>query len=188
MPPKIDALPAQTLICHPATTAPAVQAIDVSARFADDGALLLRYRIAAAAAALRLPPPQAPGPADNLWQHTCCEAFIAAVNLPEYREFNFSPSGQWAAYRFSDYRQPDPAFQPASAPLVELDCGAGYLELRARLDARLLPTGPQLQLGLTAVIEAADGSKSYWALRHAAAQPDFHLRQNFALTLPRNTP
>lgn len=186
--PEIDALPAQTLICHPATPAHAVSAIAVSAHFADDGALVLRYRLAAAPAALRLPPPQAPGPADNLWQHTCCEAFIAAVNDPAYQEFNFSPSGQWAAYRFSDYRQRDAAFQPATAPCIELDGSADYLELSARLDAALLPKGRNLQLGLTAVIEAADGSKSYWALRHAAAQPDFHLRQSFALTLPRNTP
>lgn len=188
MPPEIDALPAQTLICHPATPAPAVSAIAVSAHFADNGALVLRYRLAAAPAALRLPAPQAPGPADNLWQYTCCEAFIAAVNGPAYQEFNFSPSGQWAAYRFSDYRQRDAAFQPATAPRIELDGGADYLELSARLDAALLPNGRSLQLGLTAVIEAADGSKSYWALRHAAAQPDFHLRQSFALTLPRNTP
>lgn len=165
-----------------------MSAIDVSASFADDGALVLRYRIVAAPAALRLPPPQAPGPADNLWQHTCCEAFIAAVNGPEYQEFNFSPSGQWAAYRFSDYRQRDAAFRPASAPFIELNSGANDLVLSARLDAALLPTAQRLLLGLTAVIEAADGSKSYWALRHAAAQPDFHLRQGFALTLPRNTP
>ena len=188
MPPEIDALPAKTLICHPANTAPAVLAIDVSASFADDGALVLRYRIVAAPGALRLPPPQAPGPADNLWQHTCCEAFIATVNGPEYHEFNFSPSGQWAAYRFSDYRQRDAAFQPATAPAIEVDCLADCLELGVRLDSALLPAGQCLQLSLTAVIEAADGSKSYWALRHAAAQPDFHLRQSFALTLPRNTP
>ena len=37
------------------------------------------------------------------------------------------------------------------------------------------------------VIEAADGSKSYWALAHGASQPDFHLRQSFALTLHRTT-
>jgi hypothetical protein len=45
-----------------------------------------------------------------------------------------------------------------------------------------------LDLALTTVIEASDGSKSYWALRHGAAQPDFHLRQSFTLALKRNTP
>ena len=31
-------------------------------------------------------------------------------------------------------------------------------------------------IGLTAVIETADGQLSYWALQHPAARPDFHHR------------
>jgi hypothetical protein len=33
------------------------------------------------------------------------------------------------------------------------------------------------------VIEAADGSLSYWALRHPPGKPDFHHRDAFALEL-----
>jgi len=40
-----------------------------------------------------------------------------------------------------------------------------------------------LQLGLTAVIEANDGSRSYWALHHPEASPDFHHRAGFILSL-----
>ena len=44
-------------------------------------------------------------------------------------------------------------------------------------------TSPQpLRLGLAAVIEASDGTRSYWALRHPAGQPDFHHADAFALT------
>ena len=30
------------------------------------------------------------------------------------------------------------------------------------------------QLGLSAVLEEADGAKSWWALAHPAEEPDFH--------------
>jgi hypothetical protein len=53
-------------------------------------------------------------------------------------------------------------------------------------DARLAGAPPVTggwQLGLTAVVEAADGSLSYWALRHPVARPDFHHRDGFAQTL-----
>ncbi len=31
-----------------------------------------------------------------------------------------------------------------------------------------------LRLGLSAVVEANDGTLSYWALRHPPGRPDFH--------------
>src|SRR5262245_35897185 len=61
---------------------------------------------------LRIPAPRPPRVAERLWQHTCCEVFIARDG--GYREFNFSPSGEWAAYQFARYREggavqiPDP--------------------------------------------------------------------------------
>ena len=39
-------------------------------------------------------------------------------------------------------------------------------------------------LGLSAVIEGADGSLSYWALVHPPGKPDFHNADCFALELP----
>jgi hypothetical protein len=37
---------------------------------------------------------------DELWRHTCFEAFVRTSPAPAYYEFNFAPSTQWAAYRF----------------------------------------------------------------------------------------
>jgi hypothetical protein len=175
------------LTCHPATTGAFACGIEVSVAATDDGGLLLRYRITCPPAGLRLPAPQPAGPADGLWQHTCCEAFVMEDG-EAYREFNFSPSGQWAAYRFTGYRARDEAFAPAAEPQLGFTPRVDGCELTATLPVALLPPGEMLQLGLTAVIEAADGSKRYWALAHCAAQPDFHVRQSFALTLKRNTP
>ena len=175
------------LICHPVATGTLACGIEVGVATKDDGGLLLSYRITCPPADLRLPAPQAAGPADGLWQRTCCEAFVTEGGTG-YREFNFSPSGQWAAYRFTDYRERDEAFAPAAEPQLAFTPLADGFELRASLPAALLPPGKALHLGLTAVIEAADGSKTYWALTHCAAQPDFHVRQSFALTLKRNPP
>ena len=41
-----------------------------------------------------------------------------------------------------------------------------------------------LSIGLSAVIEETDGTKSYWALRHPPGPPDFHHPDCFALELP----
>ena len=46
-----------------------------------------------------------------------------------------------------------------------------------------LPDEP-FDLGLTAVIEEVDGTKSYWALAHAPGPPDFHNRDCWIATVP----
>ena len=176
-----------SLLCHPAAPCAAPVSLEISAASTADGGLDLCYRITCLPADIRLPAPQPPGPADGLWQHTCCEAFVMEDGAG-YREFNCSPSGQWAAYRFTSYRERDTTFAPAAEPLLAITLLADGCELRATLPAALLPPGNRLHIGLSAVIEAADGSKSYWALAHCAAQPDFHLRQSFTLTLNRPTP
>lgn len=153
-----------------------------------DGGLAVRYRIHGVPDGIRLPAPQPPGPADGLWQQTCCELFIAAGDDPAYREFNFSPSGQWAAYRFTAYRERDADYRPPACPQIVLQPLTDGFCLDATLPPQLVPDNQALQLGLTAVIEAADGSKSYWALAHGAAQPDFHLRESFTLALNRSSP
>ncbi|MEN9479092.1 MAG: hypothetical protein RLZZ298_487 [Pseudomonadota bacterium] len=129
--------------------------------------------------------PQSPAAADNLWQHTCCELFVASPSEDSYREFNFSPSGQWAAYRFTAYRQPDQDFQPPAAPQINVTRLNDGFELDALIARELLPSGNILEIGLSTVIEAPDGSKTYWALAHHADQPNFHLRASFTLRLPR---
>ena len=40
---------------------------------------------------------------DELWRTTCFEAFVRTDG--GYVEYNLSPSGAWAAYRFDGYRE-----------------------------------------------------------------------------------
>jgi hypothetical protein len=177
-----------TLRCHPASPCAGVRAIEASAIVTTSGALALSYRLQGDPEKISIPAPVLPAAADGLWQHTCLEAFVAAADDAGYREFNFSPAGLWANYRFTACRQRDPDFLPPAAPRIAFQRDADGFRLDAVLDPELLPASDHLQVGLTAVIEARDGSKSYWALSHCAAQPDFHLRQSFSLALQRSLP
>lgn len=182
----------RSLSCHPATPAPVVSSLDVSIGFISDDRIAFRYCLRGDIARLRVPEPclQAAQRTDMLWEHTCFEAFIGLQDEPGYREFNFSPSGQWAAYDFVSYRQRaenDPALP---APQITSHQTAGRLELEAVLPRTALPANlhaKHWQAGLTAVIEAADtvhAAHSYWALHHPASRPDFHHRDGHVLLIP----
>lgn len=136
--------------------------------------LLLHYRVLGELTQLKLPAPASPSLADGLWQHTCFEAFVGRRGDDAYREFNFSPSGQWAAYPFTARRQRDPCVLHAPAtPWTDMRTGDGLLLLQAWVPCAYLPQGPW-QLGLSAVLEHMDGRLAYWAIKHPGAQPDFH--------------
>ena len=104
-----------------------------------------------------------------------------------YHEFNFAPSGEWAAYAFSGYRNGPlvPLASDMLRPQIAVRSTDSRLELdsQVRLDAlsSIHPRAP-IRLGLAAVIEASDGF-SYWALRHRADKPNFHDADGFALLL-----
>jgi hypothetical protein len=107
---------------------------------------------------------------DNLWQTSCLEAFIQAEGEDGYREWNFAPNGSWAAYDFSGYR--DRAADPEVAtPYIRIEDNLTWWTLGATISVE---AGVNWRLGLSAVLEEADGTKSYWALAHQAEQPDFH--------------
>jgi len=129
---------------------------------------------------LRIPPPRPPRIAERLWQHTCCEIFIARSDLRSYHEFNLSPSGEWAAHAFARYRKGALLADPALDPHIVVNRSAERLELAALIPLR---QEGKLQIGLAAVVEGEDGTLSYWALKHASGKPDFHHPEAFALEL-----
>lgn len=176
-----------TLACHPATPCKVLSAVEASLARTPRGALSVRYRLHGHTRKLVIPAPQPPEPTDGLWQHTCCELFAAAGDEPAYREFNFSPSGQWASYAFDAYRQRAPQPLWLSAPRSRLHESDSLVELCVEIPAQALPPaapGEVLHLGLSVVAEADDGSLSYWALQHPSPRPDFHHRDAFRLELP----
>jgi len=147
-----------------------------------NGILALTFVLQGDLASLRIPAQRPGRRVDELWRHTCFEAFLMAGDGPGYREYNFSPSGEWAAYAFRDYRQADvTADEPA--PVVRVQRSAQRLALEAEVPFALPPLYRSIRLGLSAVVEAADGGLSYWALRHPPGKPDFHHADAFALQL-----
>lgn len=168
------------LHAHPgAATATAVHALAARVERRADGTLALRYRLQGELARLRTPAPRPPARTDGLWAHTCFELFVAIADGAGYCEYNFSPSRQWAAYAFRGYRERD-ADPQLDAPPIAVHTHGDVLELDTCVPA---PPGLALRLALTAVVEDAAGALSYWALRHPAARPDFHLREGFVLAL-----
>jgi hypothetical protein len=113
------------------------------------------------------------------------EAFLRHQGEPAYCEFNFAPSGEWAAYAFRRYRD-GASLAQAWDPCIAVRRIKDRLELDAliRLDC-LPPVQPRtrLQLALSAVIEDKQGTLSYWALTHPPGRPDFHHPDAFALEL-----
>lgn len=154
------------------------------------GALVARFVVRGDVAGVLVPSPMPEaGRADGLWKTTCFEAFVALAG-GGYLEFNFSPSGEWAAYRFDGYRAGQTDLALPTPPQIEVMRGSDTLELTATLDTRglPLPADAAWQVGLSAVIEEADGTKSYWALAHPPeGPPDFHHPACFALELAAPT-
>ncbi len=155
------------------------------------GSGILALRVVMTGTGLLVPAPDGDGPGrrDGLWRHTCAELFVGTAGRPGYLEWNLSPSGHWNLYRFDGYREggrPEPAISDA-APRVTNAGNALVLEADLPLEPLGLAADP-LELGLSAVLQATDGTLSWWALGHPAARPDFHDRRGFLLRLAPASP
>jgi hypothetical protein len=170
------------LACHPETPSQAIQGIEAVVGTARGDILTLTFTLDGYISGLHIPEPRPSRRVDGLWRHTCFEVFIMADDGPGYREFNFSPSGEWAAYAFRGYRDGD-ELDIELAPEIVVSQTGDRLELDAEICKDLLPPGRRLRLGLSAVVEDADGVLSYWALRHPERKPDFHHTDAFVLQL-----
>ena len=176
-----------SLVGHATNSVGAVRGIDVGVRKGQEpGELVFQYLLRGEMSRVRVPAAQQfPARADGLWKHTCFEAFIVDPQLAGYHEVNFSPSRQWAAYRFSGYREGMSPDDVTSPPMIDVRCFDDRLELDATLRLACLHQGVRtLKLALTAVVEDDSGTLSYWAMRHAPGKPDFHHPNGFVLELP----
>lgn len=172
----------RALILHPDLLSPAGVTVSVVWTLPQPDRLTIEYHVADPDERILWPEP-AVGRTDDLWQHSCFEAFIASATGRAYAEFNLSPSGAWAAYAFEGYRDGRRDLALAAPPAIE-PVGSGHW--RATIDLAGLDDliGPApWRLAVTTVIEAKDGSKSYWSLSHPPGKPDFHHADCFAARL-----
>ena len=173
------------LVPHPATP-PSEPAFKVWVNVDHAGALgvvattNIWFGIGAPASRFVLPESEEPQRTDDLWKTTCFEAFLRAEGQDAYREWNFSPSGNWAAYDFESYRE-GRSEPEVAAPYIRVEDNMTWWAIGATInaDAEIV-----WSLGLSAVLEEKDGTKSYWALAHGAGdKPDFHDAACFAAHL-----
>jgi hypothetical protein len=126
---------------------------------------------------------------DELWKATCFEFFLAVQDQPGYWEFNMSPSGDWNVYRMDAYRRVGFREETAISQLQfesKKESRQVVLDVSLELTSIIRPD-EEIQAGITAVIQAMDGSETFWALDHPAPYADFHLRESFILGLAGQT-
>jgi hypothetical protein len=173
----------QLLKLHPDSRCVAAARVEVAVARPRADRLVLSYIVTGQMSDIRMPPVVPAARADNLWQHTCFEAFVRAASGPSYYEFNFASSTEWAAYRFDSYRSGMRAAE-IGGPQIEVRSGPDSYTLQASLELDRLPDLSReavWRLGLSALIEDQGGGMSYWALAHPPGKPDFHHADCFAL-------
>jgi len=173
----------QVLRIHPDSLCLAATRVEVEVASPRAGSLVLRYVVSGKISDLRMPSVMAAVRTDELWRHTCFEAFVSAPPAAGYYELNFSPSTRWAAYLFSSYRTGMRVATEMSAPRIEVQSSEDRYMLQASLDLDRLSSLSRdagWRLGLSAVVEETNGRQSYWALAHPSGKADFHHSDCFA--------
>ena len=142
--------------------------------------LALRYTVTGALDRIVIPPPSASERTDGLWQSTCFELFLKREGEEAYREFNFAPSGAWAAYAFSGYREGMAQAPLPAPPAIRTSIEGDRLEVEVML---ALDDAP-FAMNLTVILESRAGVRSFWAAKHPEGEPDFHDPGCFIHRLP----
>jgi hypothetical protein len=169
---------------HPLSPCKAVRRIGIDIALTPGPAQLqLRFRVEGDVDRLVLPGAGLARRGDGLWQHTCFEAFLRPDASESYHEFNFAPSGDWAAYRFGG-RRSDRSLPSMTALPIHFSAERERCDLTADIPIASLPDlagAAALNAGVAAVVETDDGYLSYWALSHGGERPDFHDPSTFSL-------
>jgi hypothetical protein len=183
----------QTLRLHPDSLCFAVTQIEVEVTRSQAHSLMLAYVVTGKISDLLVPPAAAAARTDELWRHTCFEAFVRSLPGTAYYEFNFAPSTQWAAYQFSGYRRGMRVATEIKAPWIAVESSPEHfiLQTSLELDQLLIPApsgggtrgDTMWRLGLSAVIEEKNDRRSYWALAHPPGKADFHHSDGFAVEI-----
>jgi hypothetical protein len=167
------------LTAHSDFPSQAVCCVEIEIAPAAPGVASLTYIVTGDIGAVVLPAPAPARRTDALWRATCFEAFLRPEPGEAYLEFNFAPSTQWAAYRFTGYRT---GMAPLDMPPLDIDVRRDPRRFELRVS---IPAAAPARLAASAIIEETGGRKSYWALAHPPGRPDFHHEAGFeASSLP----
>ena len=170
------------LAYHPEQPPLAVSRVEAKIIGRDAHWLRVRWRVEGSQS-LVVPSFAGKGRADDLWRATCFELFLRPAGDPAYVEINLSPSERWNAYDFTAYRAGMTERPFPREPECTLRLGSSFAIFDAAIPLAGLPEA-ECAMGLSAVIEEQGGVRSYWALAHPEATPDFHAPACFAARLP----
>ena len=148
------------LQCHPLSEEGFVDAIAVHVDRAEAGRLQIKYTLHGLIDEIHFPKAAQPERTDGLWKDTCFELFCGRADDGSYVEFNFAPTGQWAAYSFRSRRSGmRNIVQVGEAPIGTMMFGRQFV-LKAELDLSgvegLPPADAPLRAAISTVIEAAE--------------------------------
>ena len=173
------------LVPHPATP-PSLPlkvwaSVDHAASLGSVASTKIWFGIGGPTGRFAIPEALEPARAEDLWQTTCFEAFLRIPGAKAYREWNFAPSGEWAAYDFERHRE-GRADADVAGPYIRLEDNLTWWALGATIP---VDADAVWALALSAILEEKNGTKSYWALAHPPGdKPDFHAADCFAASLP----
>jgi hypothetical protein len=155
--------------------------VDHAAAFGSAATTNIWFGVSAPASRFAIPEAGEPTRTEELWRTTCFEAFLRADDEDGYYEWNFAPSGNWAAYHFSSYREGMAEAEVTAPPYIRMEDNLTWWAVGATIS---VAADRRWKLGLSAVLEEQDGTKSYWALGHPSGdKPDFHAADCFAAKL-----
>ncbi len=175
------------LNAHPASPwHPRDLSLFLDTRIAEDY-IDVRYTLSGAIEQVHVPKPaEHPSRKDELWLETCFELFLRLKgSTTPYLEFNFSPSGDYALYFFSGYREGMTRPLTTWIPAISVDTGESGLILSTRIPVNVTESllgdldGLGLEAGLCSVLKAHDGSYAFLAAHHSSEKPDFHHPESF---------
>lgn len=134
-----------------------------------------------------------PSRRNELWKHTCFEAFLKLPQTTHYFEINQNQSKDWNVYEFSEYRT---GMQESkhlmlmqlstqkSEPQHKTKIISEYQWSQNFLSQNNFET---LQVGLCAVIESVHQTIDYYGITHSNKdQPDFHHFNSYKYTLSKS--
>ncbi len=172
----------QRLVPFDASVAPSIDlSVTIDRRGSD---LHVFYNMAGDVASIALPLESAlPERRMGLWEMTCFEFFLGVPGAAGYWEVNLSPAGHWNVFWLAGYRSGLREEERISGISVGRSIASGF-GLETVLDLNVLGIGTcEIELSVTAVIAERSDRMSYWALCHAGAEADFHLRDSFVMAL-----
>lgn len=172
---------------RPFTVGPMTENLSISGCLARrPGVVEIGYRVDGALGLVSWPgTTQLKGRCHELWRQSCFELFLGIRGNTAYWEVNLSPNDCWNMYSFTDHRTGMREESSVAQPFCRVVEDGTLFSLSCSIDlTRLIDDSSDLEVGVSSVLWAIDGSTSYWALEHHGRQPDFHNRASFCLALP----